>query len=473
MAATNDDSADPLTSDNQLPLEDSVSPMVTQLFDIDPATDVDPVKLVNISDGVVVGTPRPRYNYRSKKFWLHDVGAFLLVGLYFLVCSIISVHAQVQTTIRSNQMPAGFTLPDWGWSHISRTTAVNADWFMNPVIYLNTTIFLLVAGLSPALMFMRRVLFVWSSAILVRAITIQVTQMPDPQGTCLPKVDWDLLYNSGPIMRFIHRGITKKLRTCGDMIFSGHTTMGTTTLIMSASCHFWLGREAYRCRRAAKNAERKATGGGRVHRRGLLRRAQDGDIPHLPIWSYVPRWLPMLATSICVVFWVCFLWSIVASRIHFTVDIVVAMLVASLSALMWGTMVRALCTRFPPVWVFSDTPEARAAAVTAARNAGPHLHGAVRRAAISGICSQPPKQGAPWTARTRYFLEARFMPTIARIVIFILYGGAPPPPCVRGLGPWPGRLLNPWADRTGDIEFIVDETITWVEATSKKELQTL
>merc|ERR1712176_1741298 len=76
--------------------------------------------------------------------------------------------------------------------------------------------------------FLKRVLVVWGTLFLLRAFTIFLTPLPNPFDACIPKMTFkhnpwaEAVANMPGMITFFG-----DQNTCQDVLFSGHTSMGT------------------------------------------------------------------------------------------------------------------------------------------------------------------------------------------------------------------------------------------------------
>mmetsp|Transcript_8203 Transcript_8203/g.16559 ORF Transcript_8203/g.16559 Transcript_8203/m.16559 type:complete len:489 (+) Transcript_8203:26-1492(+) len=141
------------------------------------------------------------------------------------------------------------TLPDLGHDVIGSLTlrflgTSYIDWFELPDIFvsvLGTLTFLLLLLHPRRLLIIRRICIVFGLLNLMRSFTVIVTSLPDASPECAKQFSsTSSSYKNQPLPE----AITKSLRraflliidpsshiTCGDMVFSGHTTFLTLTMM--------------------------------------------------------------------------------------------------------------------------------------------------------------------------------------------------------------------------------------------------
>lgn len=340
------------------------------------------------------------HDYRSRRFWVCEAVATGFIALLFLSVSLASVATQVVTTRRASLMPDGFSLPDVHDS-MPRLEKGLADLVMYPLLITCILILLLAGGLTHALTYFRRAFIVWQVCMIVRVLTILATQLPDPEGECLASVNWDEINGRSVLHVFWASQVVKSTFTCADMVYSGHTTFGTACLLLFCSA---MGSICADARKARKTA------------------APDAK---LPLWAKTPSWALWVSAPIVFGIYVTFIYLIAATRIHFTVDVVVAFFVCSLFIPAAGMALRRAAARYPPGQLFS-TP--------AASNSTSELLSFQR---------SPAKQPlhAVW---------ADFVRVLVRIALLVVYGGAPVPAEALGEGEIKHFYL-PWPDKSADI----------------------
>lgn len=177
------------------------------------------------------------------------------------------------------------TLYDFGFLYLPEvSTSLYADIFAGVSGVGAIVRFVVVPGpMSLRWAFLCRICFVWGALFLCRAITILVTPLPNPYHECKPAATFP---NNVWLEAFANLpGLSWNELTCQDVLFSGHTAMGTTCTVFAMRY----------CRKAP--------------------------------WSkYVIDWqLSDFAIHLAGWLWLCYGWFVIsASHFHYTIDVVIA-----------------------------------------------------------------------------------------------------------------------------------------------------